>query len=70
MSSARSWIHGIAYDGGWCFTNQTGTYRDGGTFKLKKSRNGARSEKILYSFEGKVTVVCHADTDFGSRSES
>jgi len=67
MSSARSWIHGIAYDSGCCFSNQTGTYCDGGAFEPKNSGNGARSGKILYRLEGKVTVVCHADTGFGSR---
>ncbi|HLY06961.1 MAG TPA: choice-of-anchor tandem repeat GloVer-containing protein [Rhizomicrobium sp.] len=47
-------LYGIAYDGGWCFTNnETGTFCDGGAFELKKSRGGAWSEKILYRFEGK-----------------
>jgi uncharacterized repeat protein (TIGR03803 family) len=47
-------LYGIARDGGWCFTNETGTFCDGGAFELKRSHNGAWSEKILYRFEGRA----------------
>lgn len=44
-------LYGLAYSGGHCTTDQTGTYCYGGAFSLK-SRNGAWTEDVIYRFRG------------------
>ena len=47
-------LYGTAYDGGHCFTDETGTSCYGGAFVLKKppAPGGAWSERVLYRFSG------------------
>ena len=44
-------LYGLAYSGGHCTTDQTGTYCYGGAFALKP-QNGAWSESVIYRFKG------------------
>ncbi len=45
-------LYGLAYDGGRCRTDETGTYCYGAAFRLKQSSAGTWSEKVLYRFDG------------------
>jgi uncharacterized repeat protein (TIGR03803 family) len=47
-------LYGMAYDGGYCYTDETGTYCYGAAFKLKKPSRfrGGWSEKVIYRFDG------------------
>jgi uncharacterized repeat protein (TIGR03803 family) len=47
-------LYGMAYDGGHCFTDETGTYCYGGAFRLKRpaSPEGTWNEKVIYRFRG------------------
>lgn len=44
-------LYGLAYKGGHCTTDETGTYCLGGAFKLKNT-GGAPKETVLYRFKG------------------
>jgi uncharacterized repeat protein (TIGR03803 family) len=44
-------LYGLAYSGGYCQTNQTGTYCYGGAFSLTL-QGGAWTENVIYRFKG------------------
>ncbi len=44
-------IYGLAYSGGHCTTDETGTYCNGGAFSLTP-QNGGWSEAVIYRFRG------------------
>jgi uncharacterized repeat protein (TIGR03803 family) len=47
-------LYGTAYDGGHCFTDETGTYCYGGAFRLQRPSQpgGGWSERVIYRFRG------------------
>lgn len=46
-------LYGLAYSGGHCTTDETGTYCNGGAFSLT-SQGGAWVENVLYRFSGET----------------
>lgn len=50
--AAKDNLYGLAYAGGRCKTDETGTYCFGAAFRLKQSSKGLWDEKILYRFDG------------------
>ncbi len=45
-------LYGLAYSGGHCTTDETGTDCNGAAFRLKKSSQRGWSEKVIYRFRG------------------
>ncbi len=46
-------LYGLAYNGGHCTTDETGTYCNGGAFSLTP-QNGGWTESVLYRFKGET----------------
>lgn len=64
-------LYGLAYDGGRCRTDETGTYCFGAAFRLKESSGGAWGERVLYRFDGTTgspagPVLDHAGNIYGT----
>lgn len=66
-------LYGTAYDGGHCFTDETGTSCYGGAFELKKpgAPGGVWNERVLYRFSGPSggpasAVLDHAGNLYGT----
>jgi uncharacterized repeat protein (TIGR03803 family) len=50
--AANGDLYGLAYSGGHCRTDETGTDCYGAAFRLRQSSGGGWSEKVLYRFDG------------------
>ncbi|HEX9159579.1 MAG TPA: choice-of-anchor tandem repeat GloVer-containing protein, partial [Rhizomicrobium sp.] len=64
-------LYGLAYDGGRCRTDESGTYCFGAAFRLEQTSGGTWNERVLYRFDGTTgspagPVLDHSGNIYGT----